>query len=462
MTESDAGALRARVQACYERGDLEGALRACSLLIQAEPASADALNDMGAIAFAMGRRRESLGYFARALRLEEGHAEARANLRAACRALGTPSEAALQGDASAPAAPDRTDVSVLVPVRGHLDVFDRCLDALCAQSFAPERFEVVAVANGMDEAEWRELDGVTGRWAGHFADRLLVRRIPEASIPLARNEGLAHCGGRVVLQINQDSILSRTALAEHYARHEEFGFDPRVVIAGGRRFGPHYLRHLFCYLHESVPLYTALHRPRPRFLGDYTWFVTCNLSALREAYRRFGTYDPTLAWGSDQGLGKVWQQEHGCRVYVETGIVSYHLHRLTFASWKAKCIAGAPYWFRRNMGMPIEELPPAGRLAVRRELDERQIDPAAVEAELKRIEESFDGPDRFRGETVKGQPARTPEELTYLLRPILRDYRKWLQYNEIWKRIEHLPPPDEAAGASPGDLEAALADMKRT
>jgi hypothetical protein len=462
MADSDAGALRARVQACYERGDLEGALRVCSRLVRAEPESADALNDMGTITFALGRRRESLGYFAGALRLDEGHAEARANLRAACRALGVPLEAALQGETAAPAVPDRADISVVVPVRGHLDVFGRCLDALRAQSFPAERFEVVAVANGMDAAEAPELAGVVERWAGHFGERLRVRRIPEASIPRARNEGIAHAGGRIVLQINQDSILSRSALAEHYARHEGLGFDPRVVIAGGRRFGPDYLRHLFCYLHESVPLYTALHRPRPRFLGDYTWFVTCNLSALREAYLRFGTYEPTLAWGSDQGLGKVWQQEHGCRIYVDTGIVSYHLHRLTFASWKAKCIEGAPYWFRRNMGMPIGELPPAGRLAVRRELDEMRIDPAADEAELQRIEENFDGPDRFAGETVRGQPARTPEELTYLLRPILRDYRKWLQYNEIWKRIEHLPLPDEADGASPADLDAALADMELT
>jgi hypothetical protein len=262
------------------------------------------------------------------------------------------------------------------------------------------RYEVVAVANGVGGVMAQQLDGVVTGWQRHFGPRLKLLQIPEVSIPLARNEGVAHSRGRIVMQINQDAALSRTALAQHYAGHEGFGFDPRCVIIGGRKFGAPYLASLFNYLHESISLYTPLHLPRPRFLGGHTWCVTCNMSALKEAFDRFGLYDPAYAWGSDQELGRRWETGHGGRIYVDTNIVGYHLHWLSFDWWKSRCIEAAPSWFRRHMGMLPEELPPEGRHAVRDKLDTDGVDMGAMENDIKRIEQSFSGPASFAGETV--------------------------------------------------------------
>ncbi|MHC5033491.1 MAG: glycosyltransferase [Planctomycetota bacterium] len=438
MGVDDAAELRARAASCCEQGDLQGALCAYLRLLSLKPDDPEVLNDLGALSFQLGRLQESVRYFAGALRLDPQHREARQNLTMLCQATGAKVDAVLAEAADAgqgSTAAVSTDLSVVVPVHDGFDVFDRCLDALHGQTLPAERCEVLVVANGVDGDARRELISIVERWQRHFGERLRLVEVEQASIALARNEGIRYASGRIVLQINADAVLSRTALAEHYAEHERMGFDPRCVVIGGREFPPLYLTSLFNYLHESIPLYTALHQKRPRFLAASNWFVTCNLSCLKEAYERFGVYDPSFAWGSDQELGMRWEKRD-VRMYVNTNIVGYHLHWLSFDSWRGKCITGTPHWFRRHMGMTPEELPASGRQAVRDTLDECEFNMHDVEREIRRVEESFNGPESFSGESIMGVRVRTLAELNSCLRRLLKDYRTQLQYAEIWKRIE--------------------------
>jgi len=431
--------LRAQAEACYEAGDLEGALGLYEQLVRACPDDADVLSDMGAILFALGWLSESQASFARAIGLDPGHCEARQNLDMVCRALGVSVDIALRETrevARCSAATPCMDMSVVVPVHDQLDPLEKCLDALHAQSLEAERYEVLLVANGVSSEDDARLSEMFSRWQESYGDRLRRLDVDRASIPMARNEGVRQACGRIVLQINSDTILSRTALAEHYAEHSGFGFDPRCVVAGGRKFPDTHLTSLFNFLHEAVPLYTALDRLRPRFLGDHTWFITCNLSAPRLAYESFGMYDTSFPWGSDQELGRRWERDHGVRVYVNPNIISYHLHWLSFDQWRRKCVSSTPIWFRRNMGMSIEDMPEDGRQAARAALESMAIDATAVEREFCRLESVFRGPDRFVSETVLGQPAFGPEELVFRLRPLLKDYRTFLQYTEICRRLD--------------------------
>jgi hypothetical protein len=333
---------------------------------------------------------------------------------------------------------------VIVPAHGRFDVLEQCLEALCCQSFPAERYEILVVANGLDEPAAAHTDSVAARCRPHLGDRLQIIHVDQASIPLARNEGIRHARGQIVLQINLDAILSRTALAEHYAEHEAFGFDPRCVISGGRRFSESYRRRLFNYLYEAIPLYTALHQPRPRFLADARWFVTCNLSCMREAYEMFGTYDPSYVWGSDTEMGRRWEEKHGARIYVNTNIIGYHLHELSFDFWKSKCIEAVPYWFRRTMGMSPEEMPPDARQALREDLDASDLDAAGLESEMRRIEAAFTGPESFVGETVMGERVYTLSDFTWRIRALLKQYRTLLQQMELWRIVEHSRAGDAA------------------
>ena len=432
----EAAELRTEVQTRFERGDLLGALHACRRLLKLCPTDPEVLNDMGAVCFALDRLQESRRYLVEALRLAPGHPDASGNLRQLSRALGLSPEAILAQ--AAPAAAGEapvTDISVVVPFRDQFEALQECLGALIGQSFAPARWELVLVANGLAPGGDDRLRNLIESRREALGERVRTVWLDGASIPLARNAGIEEARGRIVLQINADTVLSPTALQRHYAEHDGCAFDPRCVVVGGRRFPELYLSSLFNYLHEAISLYTALHRPRQRFVGDSTWFITCNLSCMREAYARFGTYNPAFPWGSDQELGRRWTNEHGVRVQVNTDIVSYHHHWLSFDQWQRKCIVAVPHWFKRNMGLAIEDLPAEGRAVAQEELAGMQFDPKSLEDEIRRLEAAFTGPEEFRGDVVMGQPVFNARQLAYRMHGLLTDYRKYLKYKEICCRL---------------------------
>lgn len=444
--------LRAEAQRCYERGDFQGALERYRRLADMLPDDPEVLNDLGTVYFAMGRPAESRGCLVRALHLAPGHAEARQNLEMVCRATGSTVQAALAKAAREPAAdglPDSLDISVVVPVHSNFDALDRSLDALYGQSFPAHRYEVLLVANGLDGTGRPELDGLLTAWGRHFGERLRPLEIEPASIPLARNEGVKSARGRIIVQINEDTALSRTALAQHYAEHEGFGFDPRCVVAGGRKFPDSSMKNLFNFLYEAVPLYTPLHLLQRRFLGDHTWLVTCNLSCLRETYSRFGMFDPAYVWDSDTALGKIWQQ-HGVRFHVNTGILSYRLHHLSFDSWRSNYAARARYLLRQVTGKWPEQLS-AERQGRVLECYESALDfdLSVFEREMRRLEEDFTGPKAFTGGTFMGMRLDSVQDLVDYLSPLLMRYKECVQYGEVWHQAKEPGHPDATSGAAP-------------
>ncbi len=434
---------RAQAEELYRRGDLDGALACYRRLLDQRPDDAGLLNDAGTVSYAQGRVDQARGYYVRALRADPQCADARANLQMLCRATGARLDVLLRAAEGGSAR--RRGISVVIPINSRFDVFARCLEGLANQTFAPERYEVLAVANGVEADGLAELRGLIDAWQPRYGGRLRLVEIGQASIALARNAGIRAAEGTVIMQINEDAVLSRTALAQHWAAHEEFGFNPRCVLLGGREFPAAYRRRLLNYLYEAAALYMPLHRRRPRFMGDYQWFVTCNLSCLAEAYERFGLYDPAFAWGSDTELGRRWEKACCMDLYVDTGIQGYHLHELSFEGYRANCIKRAAYQFRRETGRWPSEATAGERDEAREALGETDLDAAAFEADMRRLEDEFPGPDAFAGTSVMGRPARTLPEFDYLVTPLLKAYRRHLHYTELLRLME-LGAEEVAAG----------------
>ncbi|MFW6119093.1 MAG: glycosyltransferase family 2 protein [Planctomycetota bacterium] len=328
------------------------------------------------------------------------------------------------------------DISCIVPVHSRFEVLDRCLDALYGQSMEDEQYEVILVANGVAERNRPEMEEVVGRWQGAFGERLQTVELPQASIPLARNAGVRAAAGRLILQMNEDTILTRPALEQHVRTHEVLSHNPRCVLVGGRRFPESHRDSLFNNLYERVPLYTPLHKPGPIVQAPAKWFVTCNLSCPRESYERFGLFDPTYDWGSDTELGLRWARQADLNLYVSTRIVSYHLHELSFDAWKRNCIRRARYSVRMDCGRWPEELPPAGRADVERQLGALRLDTDAFESEMRRIETEFTGPDEFGPVDFMGRRFGDFTEFCRSARPAIMQFKNYLQLTEV-RRLTH-------------------------
>jgi GT2 family glycosyltransferase len=335
------------------------------------------------------------------------------------------------------------DVSVVIPINSRFDVFAHCLEALAEQTYPADRYEVLAVANGVEGAALDELRALIGAFEPRYGGRLRLVEVDRASIALARNAGIGAARGAVILQINEDAVLSPTALAQHWAGHEEFGFDPHCVLLGGREFTAALRRRLFNYLYEAAGLYTPLHWRRPRFAGNYQWFVTCNLSCTAEAYDRFGCYDPAYVWGSDTALGCRWQQAGVMRLFVDTSIRAYHLHELSFAGHRGNCLKRAPFQFRQATGRLPHEVTEDERTRLRSVIEASRAEIAAFEADLQRLEAEFAGPEAFAGASVMGIPTRTLREFDYVTASLLQNYRFYLYCSEVLRLSE----PAEGASA---------------
>jgi glycosyltransferase involved in cell wall biosynthesis len=437
--------LLAEAQHWYESGRLEKALMRYHRVVQLDPDNPGLLNDLGVVNLELGRAQSSIACFLGALKLDPSHGPAQANLAAACRAAGISVTAALQQ-----AEGEGLEVSVVVPCHDAEEPFDRCLEALHTQTLAPSRYEVLAVANGVDAQGGQRLREAVGRWQARFGRQLKLLRIEQASIPLARNLGVQEARGKIVLQINEDTVLSRTALAEHCAEHGRFGFDPKRVVVGGRLFPEGYHRSLFNFLYESVPLYTPLHVRTTPFLATYG-FVTCNLSSMRETYERFGVYDPAFEWGSDTELGKRWAKR-GVQFYINTGILSYHLHWLSFDSYRANCIKRAAFTCLLGTGVLPEDLPSNLQDSVAQRVSECSLAVEEFEEEMRALESSFPGVREFNEASVLGMKVVSLQGLTYHIRPHLRRYKVALESREMLRRIMTARGAErqQAQGRAPG------------
>ncbi len=348
------------------------------------------------------------------------------------------------------------EISVVVPAHGNLPALRRCLGALESQTMAPERFEVLTVANGLDARGREEFDDVLSCWGDAFGSRLKVLEIAEASIPRARNAGVREATGRLVLQINQDTVLSDTALARHYEEHRFCGFDVRCVVVGGRRFPEDYRSNLMNYLYEEAGVYTPLHVAKPPFYGDASWFVTCNLSSQREAYEEFGYFDATLDWCSDTELGRRWA-EAGSVNRVVTGIAGYHLHRLTFESYRRNILKRIPFRLRARTGRWPEELDEEARDHIRQSMEQMRLDELNIprfEEEMRRLEEEFRGSDSLAGITFMGNRLATVEEAVRCFTDLLERYSARLLFEGILSAAEE-EGPRNAPGPGARETEAA-------
>ena len=112
--------------------------------------------------------------------------------------------------------------SVVIPTCNRLDMLLRVLDALEAQTDAPE-FEVIVVNDGSTD----ETDRVIGQRSG------ITFRTQENSGPgAARNHGVALSNGKFVVFIGDDTVPEPRFLAEHAGVHRQSDDDPLLACLG--------------------------------------------------------------------------------------------------------------------------------------------------------------------------------------------------------------------------------------
>jgi GT2 family glycosyltransferase len=210
---------------------------------------------------------------------------------------------------------------VIVPTFQRAGSLERCLDALGAQTFDRDRFEVIVVDDGSTEPP----RAVVAR----AADALDVRLIEQANAgpAAARNVGANVAQGEYVVFTDDDCRPAPgwlRALDEMRARYPGCAIGGRVVNALGDG------------------LYSAASQLLIEFLYDYynvdetggRFFITSNLALPTDTFRQIGGFDASfpLAAAEDRDLCDRWREAGLRLVYCDDAVV-HHAHALSMHSF---------------------------------------------------------------------------------------------------------------------------------
>jgi len=175
-------------------------------------------------------------------------------------------------------------VSVVVPTRGRPQLLERCLQALLAQRFPAEAYEIIVCDDGADPLTRRQVQALDAPDGNGVRLRYLAATDTDGPAA-ARNLGWRNARGPVIAFTDDDTMAAPDWLAEGLR-----ALRPGVQAVAG-----------------------AIDMPIPEVPTDYerdaaglarAEFVTANCFVRRSALEAAGGFDPryTMAWREDSDL----------------------------------------------------------------------------------------------------------------------------------------------------------------
>ncbi|HXH07157.1 MAG TPA: glycosyltransferase [Vicinamibacterales bacterium] len=166
-------------------------------------------------------------------------------------------------------------VSVVVPTHNRRDKLLNCLDALARQSILPQEFEVLVVDDGSTDGTDEAVQ------ARRYPFRLRYYRQERQGPGAARNLGLEHAEGELVLFTGDDIVADPRLLEEHLLAHAGDP-DPGVAVLGHIDWAP-WLRPnaVMRYACGDAGLQFAYDEIRRLPDLDHRFFYTSNISLKR-------------------------------------------------------------------------------------------------------------------------------------------------------------------------------------
>ncbi len=203
---------------------------------------------------------------------------------------------------------DRPFVSVIIPVYNDAERLALCLEALAAQTYPPDRFEVIVVDNGSPEMP----EAAVSRFPNA---RLLVE--PQPGSYAARNLGLAHARGDCLAFTDSDCIPAATWLERGVAAlHAQ----SNTGLVGGRiELFPADPAHP-----TPAELYELLNVFRVETMVERFYFSpTANLFTFRHVFDRVGPFNAALPSAGDSDWGQRVHAAGYRLVYAEDVVVRH-------------------------------------------------------------------------------------------------------------------------------------------
>lgn len=217
-------------------------------------------------------------------------------------------------------------ISVVIPTRDRRAILEKCLAALRAQTFPPDRFEVVVVDDG-------SADGTPEMLAGAARGMANLRHFTQAAggPAKARNLGIRNARGPLILFTGDDCVAAPSLLTEHARVH---GRERNVAVLGHIDWHPDLEVTPFMEYVGKTHQFTFPAIELEKRNVPFNFFYTSNISLRKELLPGAGAFDEefTDAVCEDAELGyRLWRS--GVRIVYHRQALTYHYHAVTLGEF---------------------------------------------------------------------------------------------------------------------------------
>jgi GT2 family glycosyltransferase len=215
-------------------------------------------------------------------------------------------------------------VSVVIPTYNRLDRLERVLIALTQQTYPLDAFEVVVVSDGSEDGTNVFLQ--TYQTPFHLTSILQTNQ----GVATARNNGVEHATGKIIVFLDDDVIPTPDLVLEHIGLHETSGNN--LVVLGPMLSPPDFEMKPWVRWEQSMLMKQYDEMTLGFWEPTARQFYTGNTSLSRSHILEAGGFDPAFRRAEDVELA-YRLAEKGVRFVFNSKAVGYHYAERSFMAW---------------------------------------------------------------------------------------------------------------------------------
>ncbi len=226
-------------------------------------------------------------------------------------------------------------LSVVIPTFNRAAILQECLDAVLHQDLPHNDYEIIVVDDGSTDETLKVLE----RYAAKHKNVRSFRQKNQGQ-GIARNLGIEHAQGNIVVMIGDDIIVKESFLSEHLRYHLRHGKENEAVLGLTLWHPKLHITPFMKWLTNGSTVFGrfgghqfAYEKLEGKTEADYNFFYTSNISLKRSLLDKY-PFDPSFSgygW-EDIELGYRLYLREGLKLYYNPDAVGYHDHVMTEAS----------------------------------------------------------------------------------------------------------------------------------